>query len=62
MKNISIILSLIFILTFHTIIFSQTDSTAINSEDAINDLLQESTDEIDNDQLYELFEDLKEIR
>ena len=59
MKNISIILSLIFILTFHTIIFSQTDSTAINSEDAINDLLQESTDEIDNDQLYELFEDLK---
>ncbi len=58
MKYLSIILILISFFLFNILIFSQTDSTTINSEDAVNDLLQESNEEIDNDQLYEVFDDL----
>ena len=58
MKYLSIILILISFLLFNKSIFSQTDSTTVNSEDAVDDLLQESTEEIDNDQLYEVFDEL----
>ena len=58
MKYFSIILILISFFFYNKLIFSQTDSTTINSEDAVDDLLQESTEEIDNDQLYEVFDEL----
>ncbi len=49
---------LLFFILFNQLIFSQTDSSLINSEEAIDDILQESTEEIENDELYEVFENL----
>ena len=58
MKYFSIVFILIYFLFFNTFVYSQIDSTVVNSEEAIDDLLQESTEEIDNDQLYQVFDDL----
>src|SRR5665647_887272 len=43
---------------FNEHLLSQTDSTDANTEEIINDLLQESTTEGDNEDIYGILEDL----
>ena len=57
MRTTFIFITLLF--TFYNQnIISQTDSTDANTEEIINDLLQESTTEGDNEDLYGILEDL----
>ena len=58
-KNISVFFTLIIVIAINPLVHTQTDSTTIHSEEAVDDLLQESTEELDNDQLYEVFDDLR---
>ncbi len=59
MKSLFPILISIFILLY-SISFAQTDSTGINTEDALDDILQEPFEETDNSDLYNDIEQLIE--
>ncbi|MEJ2506481.1 MAG: helix-hairpin-helix domain-containing protein, partial [Ignavibacteriaceae bacterium] len=54
-KSILIIITILFLIPVK-IIFSQTDSSYIEAEDVLDDILQEPSEETDNSDLYESIE------
>ena len=56
--NSRILIVLIFLSCVFSNTFSQTDSTYLNTEEIIEDILQEPTGEIDESDLYDIIEQL----